>query len=277
MKNVVAVNAGTVNVAAVNATVDNVVFDKTTADNTVDTVKTTDSITITKKTTLGELIAILGAVKKAEKTPTAKKLREEAGEPIAVEGKTMVYANGYAVYDNGYARTVVWVPGCVSFTYYFNKLKPNEKTYGISETYQLPEGFLESQPWLIAVALIAEHRIEDNMMNRTGSRLGTKDYDSYDYDDKDGDKEEAMDEMYKKEYDWQEERYGGNPEDAVIDEENRFELLKRMTKKQREVFLLYYQQGYTQREIADILGITQQTVGGHLSDAVERMKRYGKK
>ena len=271
MKNVAAVNAGTVNVAAVNATVDNVVFGKTTADNTVDTVKTTDSITITKKTTLGELIAILGAVKKAEKTPTAKKLREEAGEPIAVEGKTMVYANGYAVYDNGYARTVVWVPGCVSFTYYFNKLKPNEKTYGISETYQLPEGFLESQPWLIAVALIAEHRIEDNMMNRTGSRLGTKDYDSYDYDDKDGDKEEAVEDSFKKEYDWREERYGGNPEDAVIGEENRLEMLRRMSKRQREVFLLYYQQGYNQCEIADKLGISQRGVSYILEKAIKKI------
>ena len=262
------------NGAAVNATVDNVVFDKTTADNTVDTVKITDSIAITKKTTLGELIAILGAVKKAEKTPTAKKLREEAGEPIAVEGKTMVYANGYAVYDNGYARTVVWVPGCVSFTYYFNKLKPNEKTYGISETYQLPEGFLESQPWLIAVALIAEHRIEDNMMNRTGSRLGTKDYDSYDYDDKDGDKEEAVEDSFKKEYDWREERYGGNPEDAVISEEKRFEMLNRMTKKQREAFILYYQHGYTLREVAQITGTNHRAVGHRLEGAIKKIKKY---
>ena len=186
----------------------------------------------------------------------------------------MVYANGYAVYENGYARTVVWIPDCVSFTYHFNPLKLSEKTYGISETCDLPEGFLESQPWSIAVTLIAEHRIESNMMNRTGSRLGTRDFASDEYGDKDGDKEEAVDEMYKKDYDWREERYGGNPEDAVIGVENRFEMLNRMSKRQREVFLLYYQQGYTQREIADILGITQQNAAKLISNAIDRIKRY---
>ena len=245
MKNVAAVNAGTV--------------------------KTTDSVAITKKTTLGELIAILGAVKKAEKTPTAKKLREEAGEPIAVEERILVYPNGYAVYGKGRDKTVVWVPDCVSFTYYFNPLKLNEKTYGISETCDLPEGFLESQPWSIAVTLIAEHRIESNMMNRTGSRLGTKDFDSADYDDKDGDKEAATDKLFKNEYDWHEERYGGNPEDAVIGEENRLEMLRRMSKRQREVFLLYYQQGYSQIEIADMLGISNVAVNKRLKGAIGRI------
>ena len=243
MKNVAAVNAGTV--------------------------KTTDSVAITKKTTLGELIAILGAVKKAEKTPTAKKLREEAGEPIAVEERILVYPNGYAVYGKGRDKTVVWVPDCVSFTYYFNPLKLNEKTYGISETYDLPEGFLELQPWPIAVTLIAEHRIENNMMNRTGSRLGTKDYKSQDYGDKDGDIDEAMDELYRKEYKWREDRYGENPEESVIREENRHETLDQMTEKQREVFLLYYQHGYSQPEIADMLGITKGAVNLRLQGAID--------
>ena len=63
--------------------------------------------TITDNTTLGELLAILGDVTKTGKTPTSKTLREEAGEPIASEERCMVYANGYAVYDNGSGRTVV--------------------------------------------------------------------------------------------------------------------------------------------------------------------------
>jgi hypothetical protein len=41
--------------------------------------------TINENTTLGELISILGPVSKAKKTPTSKKLREEAGEPIATD------------------------------------------------------------------------------------------------------------------------------------------------------------------------------------------------
>ena len=89
---------------------------------------------ITENTTLAELISILGPVTKTAKTPTSKALREEAGEPIASSPDPLgygdgilVYSNGYAVYDNGSGRTVVWVPACPSFTYYFDKMKESEK------------------------------------------------------------------------------------------------------------------------------------------------------
>ena len=108
---------------------------------------------ITENTTLAELISILGPVTKAAKTPTSKALKEEAGDPIAMDECCKVYANGYAVYDNGSGRTVVWVPAYTSFTYYFDKMKESEKGGEIKETFELPEGLLESQPWPIACLL----------------------------------------------------------------------------------------------------------------------------
>ena len=64
----------------------------------------------TEDTTLRELLEIIGSVEKAEKTPTAKALREKKHEdgtveqiqPIAesMDGDCKVYANGYAVYSN---------------------------------------------------------------------------------------------------------------------------------------------------------------------------------
>ena len=78
---------------------------------------------ITAATTLGELIGMLNLGEKPNDTPTPKKLRETAGEPIAVSQDPLgygegskVYANGYAVYDNGSGRTVIWLPDCTSFT-----------------------------------------------------------------------------------------------------------------------------------------------------------------
>lgn len=59
---------------------------------------------ITSDTTLGELLAMLGSVTKADKTPKTRMLREEAGEPIAAVPGCAVYANGYALYDNGSGR-----------------------------------------------------------------------------------------------------------------------------------------------------------------------------
>ena len=217
---------------------------------------------ITENTTLAELISILGPVTRAAKTPTSKALREEAGEPIASSPDPLgygdgilVYSNGYAVYDNGSGRTVVWVPACTSFTYYFDKMKESEKGGEIKETCELPEGLLESQPWTIAITLIGDHRVEQNSMNRRqGGRKGTKDYNADDNGDKDGDAEEAVKDSYRNEYNWREDQVGEDPETIYIRKETRREMLESMTEKQREVFILYYYYGYKQQEISEMLG-----------------------
>ena len=143
-----------------------------------------NTITVTDKTTLGELLILLDLADKSGKTPTPRELFETAGDPIAETNDCTLFRNGFAIYKNMTGRTVVWLPYCVSFTYYFNKLRDSEKDT-LSETYELPEGFLEGQPWIIAVTLIGDHRIEANSMNRTGSRKDTVDLASKDNGDKD--------------------------------------------------------------------------------------------
>ena len=235
---------------------------------------------ITGNTTLAELINILGPITKAAKTPTSKALREEAGEPIASSPDPLgygdgilVYSNGYAVFDNGSGRTVVWVSACTSFTYYFDKMKESEKGGEIKQSIDLPHGFLESQPWALALTLIGDHRVEQNSMNRTGSRTGTKDYDSDDNGDKDGDAENAVEKSYQNEYNWREDRVGEDPETIYIRKETRREMLESMTEKQRKVFILYYQYGYTQQEIADMLGSARTTIMHRLEGAVKKVKK----
>ncbi len=231
-----------------------------------------NNITITNETTLAALLAVIGEVKKAEKTPTPKKLEESESPVVAETDDCKVYACGYAQYDNGSDRTVMWLPNCVSFTYYFDKATDAEKGI-IPEKERLPEGMLETLPWYMAVMLIGDHRIEANLMNRTGSRTGTKDYDADDNGDKDGDAEKAMEQSYQREYSWREDRIGESPETVYIRKETREEMLGRMTDRQREVFLLYYRDGFNQREIAQLLGISQQKVSKRLSAALANAKR----
>ena len=228
----------------------------------MENIRTINDTIITRNTTLGELIEILGPVTREAKTPTSKALREEAGEliasspdPLGYGDGILVYSNGYAVYDNGSGRTVVWVPACTSFTYYFDKMKESEKGGEIKETCELPEGLLESQPWTIAITLIGDHRVEQNSMNRRqGGRKGTKDYNADDNGDKDGDAEEAVKDSYRNEYNWREDQVGEDPETIYIRKETRREMLESMTEKQREVFILYYYYGYKQQEISEMLG-----------------------
>ena len=90
------------------------------------------------------------------------------------------------------------------------KLRDSEKDT-LTETYELPDGFLETQPWVIAVTLIGDHRVEANSMNRTGSRKDTTDYDSADNGDKDGDAEEALADPYRRAFNW----YDGRIYEAI--------------------------------------------------------------
>ena len=226
---------------------------------------------ITAQTTLGELIAMLDLGEKPT-VPTPKALFEE-DTPIADMNDCTLFRNGFAIYKNMTGRTVVWLPYCVSFTYYFNKLRDSEKDT-LSETYELPEGFLETQPWVIAVMLIGDHRIEANSMNHTGSRKDTVDLASKDNGDKDDSMEEVIADPYRRAFNWYDGRMGENPQDAVERRETREEMLAAMTDKQREVFVMYYRDGMTQEEIARYFEIDQTTVRDRLKASLKKIRNY---
>lgn len=231
---------------------------------------------ITPNTTLAELLTILGDLTRVGKTPTAKALRKTAGEPIVQSEDTCitVYSNGYSVYDNGTGRTVLWLPMCKHFTYQFDELTEAEKQYQAQKA-DIPEEEMLILPWAIPVTLVGEHRISANLMNRTGSRTGTTDFDSADKGDKDGDVEEAVEEKdpFSDAYTWREGRFGESPETAYIRKEAQEERLSLLTDKQREVFVLYYHDGFNQYEIAEILGIDRTSVQDRLDAALKKIKK----
>lgn len=242
--------------------------------NTENTVETALP-TITETTTLGELLEAIGTVTKADKIPSPKKLRENAGDPIAQVEGCLVYANGYAVYDNGSGRTVLWLPDCVSFTYHFNPLRDSEKGGEIDEKCELPEGMLESQPWVIPVTLIGEHRIEALTHHRKSDRTETKSFIRGDNEEGDAmEDEEEREDSLRKRYSWRDGQFGENPEDAYIRKEEQEEAIAAMTEKQREVFIPYFKEGYTQQEIADKLGISKQSVNERLEGAIRKVKKH---
>ena len=72
---------------------------------------------------------------------------------------------------------------------------------------------------------------------------------------------------------WKDEQFGENPETAYIRKETLMRALKSMTEKQRVVFLLYYQDGYTQQEIADMIGVNHRAVGFRLDGALKKVKK----
>ena len=51
-------------------------------------------------------------------------------------------------------------------------------------------------------------------------------------------------------------------------------MLAAMTDKQREVFIMYYRDGMTQDQIAEVIGISRRTLREHLTCALERVKKF---
>ena len=62
------------------------------------------------------------------------------------------------------------------------------------------------------------------------------------------------------------------PLDQLIEKEKILELMGLLTKRQREIVILYFYHGETQWEIAKELGITQPTVSQTLMAALRRMR-----
>lgn len=232
-----------------------------------------ETMMITEKTTLGELLTLLNLAEKSGRTPTPRELFETAGEPIAEFSDCTLFSNGFAIYQNITGRTVVWLPYCKNFTFYFTKLRDSEKDT-FRESYELPDGFLSAQPWILAVTLIGDHRIEANSMNRTGSRKDTTDYDSADNGDKDGDAEEALADPYRRAFNWYDGRMGENPQNAVERRETREEMLADMTDKQREAFIMYFRDSMTQEEIASYIGVSRDSINDRLEGALKKAKKY---
>ena len=142
-----------------------------------------------------------------------------------------------------------------------------------SATFDLPEGYLETLPWAVAVTLIGDHRIETLSMQRQGDRRKNKSL--IRGDNEEGEMLDGMEERedhLAKAYSWRGERFGENPEDAYIRKETIREMLGKMSSKQREAFVLYYRDGYTQKKIAELLGISRSSVRGRLKYAVEKAK-----
>ena len=187
---------------------------------------------------LRELIETFRELTEPPTTPTPKKLREAFKDPLArsPDGTAAIYPNGYAVYDNGTGDSVIWVLGCLSYTYRFLDGKPG----AIPGSHSIPEETLLSQPWYIAITLFGEDAIAYNLFNRKGDRYGSRTENRGEGDE--GDTEKAAR--------WRGGSRYETPECRVVRKAVVREMLRRLTPMQRNTVILHDYFGYTESEIA---------------------------
>lgn len=186
--------------------------------------------------------------------PTAKYLRENE-KPVAIsaDGSMTVYPSGFVTYKSVTGSTVVNLAECGSYTYTFY-----DGGDGLPEKQTVPAEALDQMEWSVVVALRGEEQAAENNMNRTGDRMGNRKY-AY---------EDGTDPWEQLENQTEEDVL-----ERIVRQVSIAELLDCLTDRQRQIVKLYFFEQLTQQQIADALGIRQQSVTDALRAALERMRK----
>ena len=170
---------------------------------------------------------------------------------IGENGICEVFSNGYAVYDNGNRKVVIWVPDCGTAKYYF-----------ATETDEITPEVMGEFPWFNAVLVAGEDRIQYNM-DHPKSQASASDFD---FDD------------VKPAVSWAGCSHFDGPEEAYLKKEAAEERKKALTEKQRETYEMYYEQGDTIQEIAReqniCIGTVQERLGYIRKKLIDNKEKF---
>lgn len=202
--------------------------------------------------TLHELKEKIDAVVE-KKLPSFKALMEM--KPMAVAQTTVddasltVYQNGYAVYEMDDAHTVIAVDRCGDYRYDFT-----------DGTYQVvPAETFEETEWSVRLLMEGERRMEHNRNNRTAETENV----SLECDGSDWSAAVMVDFLDE------------DNAEMLADRELRrlYAAMSKLTERQSEILQLYFYKGMNQYEIAEELGICQQSVNRIMNQAVKRLRK----
>lgn len=159
------------------------------------------------------------------------------------------YENGYAVYEQGNAHTVMAVNRCGDYRYDFN-----DGTYQI-----IPAEEFENMEWSLRLLMEGERRMEHT---RSVINQNNEDYmlsnDGSDWSDA------AMVDFREIE----------NAEMLADEELQRlYAAMRKLTERQLEIVQLYYYKGLNQEEVAEELGISQRAVSYSLEAALKKIRK----
>lgn len=185
--------------------------------------------------------------------PMLARLEYESG------GVIEAFNNGYCVYDNGNRKTVVWILDCCNYTYHFNPLSDREKEY-MKQNDELGEDLLYSLPWYQAVMLRGEDQIWKNSEHPKSK--GTM-----------SDADEDIDADVKPDYHWCCGGHIETPEEYVMRIEREQKIYSALAGRTLDVYILYFERGMKQREIAEKLGIERSTVDTYIRRAIKKLKK----
>ena len=187
--------------------------------------------------------------------PTPRQLRDDGivvDVYTADDYRITVYKSGFAVAQSGRHTTVVRVDECEAYTYDFDNSWLNGEED--APPHQFDAGYFLDLQWPIRLILTADDQLEENQDSHERKWISKH--------------PEIADDK-----NWMLGGYSSF-EDALLHRMEMEEMLRMLTEKQREVYLLYYKYGYTQQEIGKKMGISQESVSKHLLSTLKKVKKF---
>lgn len=197
--------------------------------------------------TLKELKKIVKVADVEKRIPSVKSLKEHkvvVKEMINADTTISVYDHGYVLYTAGYQSTVFPLHSCDDYEY----------VSVTGDNKEFNKEFFDNENWYIRLLMEAEDR-----MAYSQSKISTN-HGVFSNSDVTDDAEIMR---------------GSSKDfvDDVIDREILNALIKELTERQKTVLNLVYFEEMRQQDVADYLGIKQQSVNDLLNRALKTMKK----
>lgn len=197
--------------------------------------------------TLKELKKIVKVADVEKRIPSVKSLKEHkvvVKEMINADTTISVYDHGYILYTAGNQSTVFPLHSCDDYEY----------VSVTGDNKELNKEFFDNENWYIRLLMEAEDR-----MTYSQSKISTN-HGVFSNSDVTDDAEIMR---------------GSSKDfvDDVIDREILHALIKELTERQKMVLNLVYFEEMRQQDVADYLGIKQQSVNDLLNRALKTMKK----
>lgn len=197
--------------------------------------------------TLKELKKIVKVADVEKRIPSVKSLKEHkvvVKEMINADTTISVYDHGYVLYTAGNQSTVFPLHSCDDYEY----------VSVTGDNKELNKEFFDNENWYIRLLMEAEDR-----MAYSQSKISTN-HGVFSNSDVTDDAEIMR---------------GSSKDfvDDVIDREILHTLIKELTERQKTVLNLVYFEEMRQQDVADYLGIKQQSVNDLLNRALKTMKK----
>ena len=197
--------------------------------------------------TLKELKKIVKVADMEKRIPSVKSLKEHkvvVKEMINADTTISVYDHGYVLYTAGNQSTVFPLHSCDDYEY----------VSVTGDNKEFNKEFFDNENWYIRLLMEAEDR-----MAYSQSKISTN-HGVFSNSDVTDDAEIMR---------------GSSKDfvDDVIDREILYALIKELTERQKTVLNLVYFEEMRQQDVADYLGIKQQSVNDLLNRALKTMKK----